>query len=639
MPNPNFLYRAAVKPKEVTTDPEFHRLWAMENRGQTGGKVDADINAELMWSQQTGSKQVVIGVVDTGIDYNHPDLIDNLWINANETKDNGIDDDLNGYIDDINGINAIKNNGNPFDDNMHGTHVSGTIGAVGNNNVGVAGVAHSVQIVACKFLSGYGGGTTADAVKCMQYLGALKTRADNPVNLVATDNSWGGGGRSQALFDSIKAHEELGILFFAAAGNDRSDNDVTDSYPANYDIANVVSIAATDHNDRLASFSNYGKRKVHIGAPGVKILSTLPNNKYGELSGTSMATPHVTGLCAIIASEFPDLDFHGRKNLILAGGQRIDSMATTTISGRRLRGADENGIGSLTCKDQTLIVRKAPAASNFTIELGQPLFLSAQYINCSEAGGKLSLYAGPLGEVVLEDKGENGDSAANDGIYSLNWQPDAVGDYELTFSDGDVVLVNVYDVTSINNYIATDVPHEYHVIEGERMRAGDDTMHQLDAPFAIRFAGNATGFTKLYLSSNGTISFTDKNQPGFLNRSQPTTVVNTLVTPMWDDLAPVFDDSDIYHQVIGEAPSRKLVIEWRKFTHFQAPDVGTFQVVFHEDSPNIAFNYHDTDFASAAFDKGASATIGVQTSQTKAVEYSFNQPKVSSASSILFVLE
>lgn len=441
---PNFLYRVA-EGDGLVNDPEFGRLWGFENKGQTGGKTDADINAELMWSYQKGSKQVAIGITDTGFDYSHPDLVDNIWINQNEISGNGIDDDHNGYVDDIHGINAIKNNGDPNDDNMHGTHVAGTIGATGNNSLGVVGVAQSVQMIGCKFLSRHGSGSTADAIKCMEYFVLLKTREINPVNLIATNNSWGGGGSSQAMLDAIKAHDQAGILFVAAAGNEASDNDITQSYPANYDVANVVSVAALDHNDRLAVFSNYGKKKVHVAAPGVKILSTILGQKYGELSGTSMATPHVTGLSAIIASEHGDLNYLGIKNLILTGGQKIDAVATKTISGRRIRGADIDGVGSLTCNNQSLVIRKSPSATIYRLELGKQMFLSIQHVNCASEGGALTLYQGILGEVVLEDNGLNGDAEANDGVYSLDWKPTAVGEYPLKFSPSDIVSVNVYE--------------------------------------------------------------------------------------------------------------------------------------------------------------------------------------------------
>jgi len=445
---PDYIYHVADQ-QAFVDDSEFPRQWALENKAQTGGKIDADINAELMWTYQKGSRNVVIGITDTGIDYTHPDLIDNLWRNGKEIPDNNVDDDQNGFVDDIFGINAIKKTGTPLDDNMHGTHVAGIIGAVGDNHLGVVGVAQQVQIAACKFLSSSGSGSLANALVCMEYFAALKSRADNPINLVATNNSWGGGGVSQSMLDAIKAHERLGILFIAAAGNDSSNNDNRDTFPANYNVANVISVAATDHNDRIATFSNYGKKTVHVAAPGVKVLSTILSQKYGELSGTSMAAPHVTGLSAVIASQFNELNYFGIKNLIMTGGQKTDATANTTISGKRIRGADENGIGSLTCNNQILVVRNQPTTTTHKIPLNKPFFLSALHINCEKSAGPLTLYQNGDISVVLEDGGEHGDVAAQDGLYSLNWTPTKTGIYELRFSDTDSITVEVYDESSL----------------------------------------------------------------------------------------------------------------------------------------------------------------------------------------------
>lgn len=440
---PDYIYGIDTAKEISVNDPDFSKQWALENKGQNGGVADVDINAESAWSYQKGSRNITIGIIDTGIDYRHQDLLENLWSNTLEIPGNGKDDDQNGYIDDIHGINAIRKNGDPLDDHLHGTHVAGIIGAKGNNALGISGVAQSVELAACKFLSAAGFGGISDAIACMDYFASLKSRAQNPVNLVATNNSWGGGSRSQAMFDAIKAHERLGILFIAAAGNNSSDNDVIDTYPANYQVRNVISVAATDSSDRLASFSNFGKKTVHVAAPGVKILSTLINNKYGELSGTSMATPHVSGLAALIAAQHPDIGYRGIKNLIMTGGQIVDG-AQKTSSGRRIRGADRAGVGSLSCEDQILTVREQPAVANQRVLLGQSLFLSALSLNCARPHGPLTLLDSPDGNVVLSDKGEHGDVVADDGVFSLNWTPLKEGVYQLKFTPTDTVSITVY---------------------------------------------------------------------------------------------------------------------------------------------------------------------------------------------------
>ena len=279
----------------------------------------------------TGSKDVVVAVIDTGIDYTHPDLSANMFRNEPDCNSNGIDDDGNGQIDDCFGIDTANNDSDPMDDNHHGTHVAGTIGAVGNNGLGVVGVNWTVRLMACKFLSASGSGTTADAIDCLEYVKLMKDRG---VNIVATNNSWGGGGFSQALFDAIEAHRARGILFIVAAGNEFSNNDTTPSYPASYSLSNILAVAATTRTDALASFSNFGRRSVHLGAPGSEILSTTPGNTYSIFSGTSMATPHVTGVAALLAAQDPTRDWRVIKNLILAGGDTLPSLVNTITQKR-----------------------------------------------------------------------------------------------------------------------------------------------------------------------------------------------------------------------------------------------------------------------------------------------------------------
>ncbi len=280
---PNFIVRIC----DVPDDPRFDELWGLHNTGQTGGTSDADIDAPEAWDIHTGNGNVVVGVIDTGVDYTHEDLVDNMWINQVEaTGAPGVDDDGNGYIDDIYGINAITGSGDPMDDHSHGTHCSGSIGAVGNNAVGVVGVNWDVKIMGLKFLSSTGSGATSDAVECIEYVLDMHTRG---VNIRLTSNSWGGGGYSQAVYDAISALRDEGILFIAAAGNEGVDNDASPHYPSSYDLYNIIAVAATDHNDELASLiswgSNYGATSVDVAAPGVDILSTVPGDGYTPAPG------------------------------------------------------------------------------------------------------------------------------------------------------------------------------------------------------------------------------------------------------------------------------------------------------------------------------------------------------------------
>ena len=277
-------------------DPSFSSLWGFHNTGQTGGTADADIDAVEAWDIRTDASSVVVAVIDTGIDYTHPDLVDNMWVNPGEIAGDGVDNDGNGYIDDIYGYDFINNDADPMDDHSHGTHVAGTIGAQGDNGVGVAGVAWDVQLMALKFLGASGGGSTSGAIAAVNYA------ANNGADIA--NNSWGGGGFNSSLQNAINNFANNGGIFTAAAGNHGGNNDNGGFYPANYN--NVISVAASTHTDAKAGFSGYGVNTVDIAAPGTSILSTVPGNGYASYNGTSMATPVVSGAFAILAAEYPD---------------------------------------------------------------------------------------------------------------------------------------------------------------------------------------------------------------------------------------------------------------------------------------------------------------------------------------------
>jgi len=292
----NYVVQALAAPD----DPRFPELYGLNNDGQTGGTPDADIDAVEAWDTSVGSSDVVVGVIDTGVDYTHEDLAANMWVNPGEIPGNGIDDDGNGVIDDVHGFNALNGSGDPYDDYFHGTHCAGTIGAVGNNGVGVAGVNWDTQIMAIKFIDSSGFGTVEGAIASIDYAIAQRNAG---VNLRVLSNSWTIFGEfSQALLDAITSAGDAGMLFVAAAANDSSNNDVFPNYPSSYDAPSIVAVAATDQNDALAWFSNYGATSVDLGAPGVDVLSTTPGNTYSSFSGTSMATPHVAGVAALMLS-------------------------------------------------------------------------------------------------------------------------------------------------------------------------------------------------------------------------------------------------------------------------------------------------------------------------------------------------
>ncbi|MCO6429529.1 MAG: S8 family serine peptidase [Deltaproteobacteria bacterium] len=319
--SPDFEIRALATPN----DPSYPSLWGMN--------ATSGIDAPSAWDISTGSQEVIVAVVDTGVDYSHPDLADNMWFNTGEVSGNGIDDDGNGYIDDVYGWNAVSNNGNPMDDNGHGTHCAGTIGGRGNNGIGVAGVNWSVKIMALKFLNANGSGSLSGAVSVLNYMNTMKQRG---VNIRVSSNSWGGGGFSQSLYNAIAKARDLGIIFVAAAGNESNDNDASPSYPAGYELSNVVSVAALDQQRNAASFSNYGANTVDIAAPGVGILSTYPGNRYASLSGTSMATPHVSGALALLLASEAGLTADQAMERLYATGLPLSTLTGVVRTGRML---------------------------------------------------------------------------------------------------------------------------------------------------------------------------------------------------------------------------------------------------------------------------------------------------------------
>ncbi len=314
----------------VPNDPRFGEQWNMRNSN------DADIDGPEAWATQTGSNDVLVAIIDTGIDYNHEDLQEQMWRNPGESGDgkenNGVDDDNNGYKDDYRGWNFVFNNNDPYDNNQHGTHCAGMVGAVGNNGKGIAGVNWRVKMMAIKFLDQNGSGTTEDAAEAIIYSTKMGAKV--------LSNSWGGGENSRTLQDAIQYASDRGVLFIAAAGNESSNTDRVANYPSTYQVPNVVAVASSDRNDALSSFSNYGRYTVDLAAPGSSILSAQPLNRYQLLSGTSMATPHVAGVAALIWAQYPTLTMHQVLVRLLGSTDRKNAFIGRMITGGRLNAAN-----------------------------------------------------------------------------------------------------------------------------------------------------------------------------------------------------------------------------------------------------------------------------------------------------------
>jgi subtilisin family serine protease len=295
----NDILRTQVTGKPTTTEPDDldSTLWGLHNEGQDGGVAGIDIGAKKAWETSVGSRTgPIVAVIDSGVDINHRDLKDNIFVNEGEIPNDGIDNDGNGVIDDINGYNAADDSTDPSDDNGHGTHCAGTIGAVGNNGSGLTGVNQEARILPVRFLSEEGAGSTSDAIKALVYANRTGARVVN--------NSWGGNKYNQLVFDVMADSDALQVC---AAGNEAYDNDLRPVYPASFELGNVLSVTAHDRKNEFPKFANRGENTVHLAAPGVDIQSTLPRNKFGSMSGTSMATPHVAGAATLLAAAVPGI--------------------------------------------------------------------------------------------------------------------------------------------------------------------------------------------------------------------------------------------------------------------------------------------------------------------------------------------
>jgi subtilisin family serine protease len=323
---PNYIVHA----NRVPNDHMFGEQWALRNIGQYGGKAGADVHATDAWDLTTGAN-VTVAVIDTGVDYTHPDLAPNIWANPADPP-NGVDDDHNGFVDDSRGANFADENSNPMDDAGHGSHVAGIIGAKGNNTAGIAGVNWDAKIMPLKFLDKNGQGNTADAANAIDYAVSHGARVINA--------SWGGPAFSQALYQAIRRANDRGVLFVAAAGNSGQNADVKPDYPAAFDLPNVISVAATDSSDRLVDFSNYGVTSVDLAAPGDDIQSTVPkatdSSGYASFSGTSMATPFVAGAAALYMSRYPQASADQARTAILQNVDKLPTLAGRVATGGRL---------------------------------------------------------------------------------------------------------------------------------------------------------------------------------------------------------------------------------------------------------------------------------------------------------------
>ena len=427
---PNYIRQALGD----VSDPAYAdgRLWGLDNDGKTGGKVNADIDADLAWDVTTGSKDVVVAVIDSGIRYSHQDIAGNMWINPGETPDDGIDNDLNGVVDDIHGFNTILQNGDPLDVIDHGTNVASVIGATSDDK-DVVGVAQEVSLMAIKALTEFGG-EDANLIQGIEY--AVIMGAD------IINASWGEYATSQALFDAVAMAQSEGILFVAGAGNDGLNTDVTGFYPASYDLDNIISVASFDRYDLLADHSNYGQNTVDVAAPGREIymagsgddagvtggVGVLPDEDYDYADGTSFAAPHVSGVAVLLKSLFPDAMATELKEMILASAVEAPAYANKVTTNGRL-----NAFNAMQVEPDGLMEVTIDPPSGSVLLTGEPQAIVVRVTDLVAIPDATVVAMSGNGEVInFINDGQDPDAVAGDARYTAGVTLSGIGDIEIS---------------------------------------------------------------------------------------------------------------------------------------------------------------------------------------------------------------
>jgi|GEM_PF-2684196 len=626
---PNYYVRIMESPR-YPNDPLFHNDWGLHNEGQyvdgQPGTFDVDIDAPEAWEVTTGSRDIVVAVIDTGIDFSQPDLggdtRDNamMWVNSGEDcpncRNDGIDNDGNGYVDDWRGWDWANDDNNPYDDNGHGTHVAGIIGARGDNGIGGAGVNWEVSFLALKFLDAAGGGAVGDAIAALEYAADM--------GITITNNSWGSLYYSQALYDAIAEVDSRGVLVVAAAGNDGLNADAVASYPAAYDLPNIISVAASDSNDHLASFSNYGPGAVDIAAPGVGIYSTWATNlgnPYRYANGTSMATPFVAGAAALITSRFPEASHLGLKALLLRSVDPVEWLSDRVGSGGRL-----NVNTAVRC-DAPAIWLESPRAG-FAVASGQEVAVRVIASECADShAGGLSFTVSVNGESIeLSNRG--------DGLYEGSFSPVDVGEVVVRAVASSAAATDEMTVTGkvVRDYRYQNAPFRWLDATDGGTQTGittDDGSELAELPFPFTFYDDV--YDVVTISANGYVSFGDSPSRGFANLPIPHRgLPNGFAAPFWNDFNPK-SGGQIWYRTVGEAPNRQFVVSWIDLPHYNNIGDATFQVILDESTNGIEFQYLDVEFGMRQLDYGRSATIGIeQATGTIGLQFAYEDASIRS---------
>ena len=589
MAEPDYWVHASAAPN----DPGYLNgtLWGLNNSGRNGGRRDADIDAPEAWDVLNDAGDIIVAVIDSGIRYTHQDLAANIWSNPGETgfdvfgrnkATNRIDDDGNGFIDDVHGIDTVLDTGDPIDPNGHGTHVAGIIGAVGNNRVGIAGVAWRVKLMACRFLDNSRSGSISDAIQCIQY---ARNHGATIINA-----SWGNTNPSLFLESAIRQCQDSGIILVAAAGNEGINNDEIPSYPANYDLDNVLSVTATTRTDSLASGSNIGATSVDLAAPGSSIYSTFnrSNVSYAFLSGTSMSAPHVSGALALVRTLFSGEVYQHNINRLIATTDPIPNLEGKTVSGGRL-----NLDKALRTKVEAKFLADAVTGS-------PPL--AVRFSNLSFGNG-------------IQFEWNFGDDSA----ASLEPSPmhlfDKEGDFAVRLTVTDMAGNQSRSsrvISVVANYNMRSA--EFDWINPSSMSSitlsDDEVSAAQRLPFEFRFYGEE--FNELFVGSNGLIGFVNQGLDTSVNSDLPDSMFpNGIICPWWDDLDPS-SGGEIRIGTIGVAPNRRQVVSWVNVPHRASRSSSfTFQAVLHEASNQILFQYLKVD-PNRSRGAGKTAAIGIE---------------------------
>lgn len=644
---PDTLFSAQA----TSNDPRYTSgaQWGMEGMTAAPKNSYGSRAADAWAAGYTGTNDVYVGVLDTGLDFRHPDLAGNLWVNPFDAPD-GIDNDGNGYVDDTRGWNFVDDNNAIYDPGTeeHATHVAGIIGARGGNARGVAGVNWNVTMIPAKFL-GVGGGTASSAVAAIDYYIDLKVR--HGLNIAAINASWGGYGYSQALADAIDRAGDAGILFVAAAGNYAANLDTEKLYPAamRCNKANarpfdcIVSVASIDANGALSDFSNYGRTTVDLGAPGGEILSTLPNKAYGERSGTSMAAPHVTGAIAACAAVNPWMSAGQMRDALTASVLATTSLSAKTATGGRLsvRGVVRqcaNAVPAAAVSGAAPVATATATGSTTATVAWTSALASVTSFEVQRAdapGGVCGTYRRLA--LVPRDTTTFADDTLDPGskyCYRVRGGNAKAGG---TTSAWSAPTQATTDPESANYTCATTTYSWFDAVaKGRRLPTDYGASVRTALPFAFRYYGR--NVSSLVVSRYGTLTLDAAGSDVYANTDIPSSAApKGMIAPHWDILLheTASAGSGIYTRAFGTAPNRTFVVEWRNVFQYGATGPITFEVLISEATGAITFQYQDLSTGVGEIDNGGSATIGLTSpSGDQGTKVGFNQKVVSANTAV-----